>query len=392
MLCVADPAWAVGIGIGVGHSTEPTVSGASGRMGPRAIRAKDILLDTSPARQVLTLWKNTPRHGSRSGRAGATRIAKTPAYRTTRAFMKQLACTGTETEIARAIELPDSGLCGFGMDPAYQSQKSIDAMVRELDARKAALGKRIAARVGRYLPEGRRWRTTTVWFVIASQGMFDAVTLDAHTFDRDYRGQSVEPDPDLPKEPVVLVNLTEVLSYGSTTKERIDELEHVLAHEMFHAAMKNLEPELPGWSEAAQSSTQDPDVAYIARVMLDEGIAHYVDWRDRAGADTLFAWKPGSNERRAFERLASALDRIRGAVTRGERVETVQLAGHGPLWSKYGAISGMFAAYRIEMARGLAGVREAVAAGPNEFLRTYREVAAHNPALMRISSELIVTQ
>ena len=392
MLCVADPAWAVGIGIGVGHSTEPTVSGASGRMGPRAIRAKDILLDTSPARQVLTLWKNTPRHGSRSGRVGATRIAKTPAYRTTRAFMKQLACTGTEAEIARAIELPDSGLCGFGMDPAYQSQKSIDAMVRELDARKSALGNRIAARVGRYLPEGRRWRTTTVWFVIASQGMFDAVTLDAHTFDRDYRGQSVEPDPDLPKEPVVLVNLTEVLSYGSTTKERIDELEHVLAHEMFHAAMKNLEPELPGWSQAAQSSTQDPDVAYIARVMLDEGIAHYVDWRDRAGADTLFAWKPGSNERRAFDRLATALDRIRGAVTRGERVETVQLAGHGPLWSKYGAISGMFAAYRIEMARGLAGVREAVAAGPNEFLRTYREVAAHNPALMRISSELIVTQ
>jgi hypothetical protein len=117
-----------------------------------------------------------------------------------------------------------------------------------------------------------------------------------------------------------------------------------------------------------------------------------VDWRDRAGADTLFAWKPSANERRAFERLASALDRIRGAVTRGERVETVQLAGHGPLWSKYGAISGMFAAYRIEMARGLAGVREAVAAGPNEFLRTYREVAAHNPALMRISSELIVAQ
>lgn len=386
---MAEPAWAVGIGIGVGHSPEPAVSGASGRSGPRAIRAEDILLDTSPARQVLNLWKNTPRHGSRKGRTEATRIAKTPAYRTTRAFMKQLACTGTEAEVARAIELPDSGLCGFGMDPAYSSQKSIDAMVRELDARKVELRKRIAARDGRYLPQGRRWRTTTVWFVIASQGMFDAVTLDGHTFDQDFRGRPIEPDPALPKEPVVLVNLTEVLSYGSTTKERVDELEHVLAHEMFHAAMKNLEPELPGWS-AMENSSQDPDVAYIARVMLDEGIAHYVDWRDRAGADTLFAWKPSANERRAFEHLGNALGRIRQAVTRGERIETVQLAGHGPLWSKYGAISGMFAAYRIEMARGLAGLRVAVAAGPNEFLRTYREVAAHNPGLMRISSELIV--
>jgi len=391
VLFVAEPAWAVGIGIGVGHSTEPAVSGASGRMGVRSIRAEDVLLDTTPARQVLTLWKNTPRQGTKRGRADATRIAKTPAYRTTRAFMKQLACTGTEAEVARAIELPDSGLCGFGMDPAYQQQKSIDAMVRELDARKTDLRRRIAARVGRYLPEGRRWRTTTVWFVIASQGMFDAVTLDAHTFDRDFRGREVVPDPELPKEPVVLVNLTEVLSYGNTTKERIDELEHVLAHEMFHAAMKNLEPELPGWSPV-ENSPQDPDVAYIARVMLDEGIAHYVDWRDRPGADTLFAWKPGSNERRAFDRLANALDRIRQAATRGERMETVQLAGHGPLWSKYGAISGMFAAYRIEMARGLAGVREAVAAGPNEFLRTYREVSAHNPALMRISSELVLGQ
>ena len=62
------------------------------------------------------------------------------------------------------------------------------------------------------------------------------------------------------------------------------------------------------------------------------------------------------------------------------------------MWSKYGAISGMFAAYRIEMARGLAGLRGAVAAGPNEFLKTYREVALHNPALLRISSELIVSQ
>jgi hypothetical protein len=98
------------------------------------------------------------------------------------------------------------------------------------------------------------------------------------------------------------------------------------------------------------------------------------------------------NERRAFERLATALDRIHLNPSREDRLEAVQLAGHGPLWSKYGAISGMFAAHRIEMARGLAGLREAVAAGPDEFLRTYRGVAAHNPALLRISSELIVNK
>jgi hypothetical protein len=381
--------------VGVGRrSTEPAVTGAPGRGAVRSIQAQDVVLDTSPARQVLSLWKRTPRRGSGDGRsrAEATRIAKTPAYRTTRAFMKQLACTGTEADVARAIELPDSGLCGFGMDPAYQAQKSLDAMVRELDARKESLRRRIAAHVARYLPEGRGWRKTSVWFVIASQGMFDAVTLDGRSFEHDWRGRKLKVDPDLPRdhEPVVLVNLTEVLSYASTTKERVDELEHVLAHEMFHAGVKILEPELPGWGEGA--TRQDPDVAYIARIMLDEGIAHYVDWRDRAGSDTLFTWKPGVNERRAFERLATALDRIHLNPSREDRLEAVQLAGHGPLWSKYGAISGMFAAYRIEMARGLAGLREAVAAGPNEFLRTYQEVAARNPALLRISSELIVNK
>ena len=386
MLCVANPVWAVGIGIGVGHSTEPAVSGASGRTGTRAIRAEDIILDTSPARQVLTLWKNTPRHGNRKGRAEATRIAGTRAYRTTRWYMQQLLCTGTEAEVARALELPDSGVCGFDISPAYQDQKSVDAMVQELDARKISLRKRIAAQVGRYLPEGRGLRPTTIWFVIASQTMFDAVTLDPYDFARDFLGRSVKPGPELPREPIVLVNLAEVLSYGSTTKERVDDLEHVLAHEMFHAAMRNLESELPGWSRLV-NSTQDPDVAYIARVMLDEGVAHYVDWRDRAGADTLFAWKPGANERLAFNRLDTALYRLTE-----NRVETLQLAGHGPLWSKYGAISGMFAVYRIEMARGLAGVREAIAAGPNEFLRTYREVAARNPALLKISGELIRPQ
>ena len=56
------------------------------------------------------------------------------------------------------------------------------------------------------------------------------------------------------------------------------------------------------------------------------------------------------NETRAFERLAITVDRFRRDPNRENRREALQLAGHGPLWSKYGAISGMFAAYRIEMA------------------------------------------
>ena len=401
-------------GVSVGFSKKggasPAVTGAGGPSA-RGIRVSDVVLDTSPARRVLALWKSTPRAGSGDGRsrAEATRIAETRPYHTLRVFLRQFACNGTEAQVARAIESPDSGLCGFGMDPAYQSQDSIAAMVRELDARGDSLRRRIVARAGRYLPEGRGWRTTSVWFVIASQGMFDAVTLDGGSFERDWRGRKVAVDPALPRkgEPVILVNLTEVLTYGGTTKQRIDELENVLAHEMFHAGMRILEPQLTGWAEGGAGGggggqagggggggmgSRDPDLRYIARVMLDEGIAHYVDWRDRPEADTLFIWKPSINETRAFERLAITVDRFRRDPNPENRREALQLAGHGPLWSKYGAISGMFAAYRIEMARGLAALREAVAAGPSEFLRTYREVALRNPVLARVPVDLIQNQ
>jgi len=57
-------AWAIGIGVGVGRrSTDPAVTGASGRGAVRPIQAQDVVLDTSPARQVLSLWKRTPRRG-----------------------------------------------------------------------------------------------------------------------------------------------------------------------------------------------------------------------------------------------------------------------------------------------------------------------------------------
>jgi hypothetical protein len=69
-------------------------------------------------------------------------------------------------------------------------------------------------------------------------------------------------------------------------------------------------------------------------------------------------------------------------------MEVLQLAATGELWTKYGAISGMFAAFRIEMALGLEGLREAVAAGPKEFLRIYSEVADRNPALSSLPWEL----
>ena len=355
-----------------GGSASPSKRGTVRSMEPR-----DVLINPTPARQILSLWKSTVRTGSGDGRTRqmAARIAVSPAYRVMRGFLQdRFLCGATDEEVARAIELPDSGICGFGLDPAYRDQDSIAAILDEVETRGEALRARIAERVARYLPEGGPWRKTTVWFVISSQSMFDAITMD-----------SLAAAPG--GGPVVLVNLTDVLPYGENTRERVDALEHVLAHELFHAGMRVIEPGLPGW---VPYRSPGDEVAFIAKAMLDEGVAHYIDWRDRPGSDSLFTWKPSAREVRSFENLAVAIRNLRRPdVGRTRRNEIAEMAVAGPTWGKYGAISGMFAAHRIEAARGRDALRQAVADGPREFLEVYREVAARNPRLGRIPADLV---
>ena len=356
------------------------VSGSEPRGNVRSMQSQDVLIDPGPARQVLSLWKSTVRTGSGDGRSRATaaRIAQSPAYGTLRQFLReQFACVTKDDEVARAIELPDSGVCGFGLDPAYTDRDALAAVLDEMDSRGEGLRTRLVARAARYLPEGAPWRKTTIWFVISSQTTFDAVTL-------------VPPSGVAGGGPVVLVNLTDVLAYGATTQERVDGLEHVLAHELFHAGMRVIESGLPGWTPYRRTTNE---VAFVAKGMLEEGVGHYIDFRDRPGSDSLFTWKPSSRETHAFDRLSAAMGNLRHVHSgRVRRTEIADMAVTGPTWGKYGAISGMFAAHRIEAARGPEALRQAIAAGPGEFLRTYRDVATTNPRLARLPADLVRLQ
>lgn len=355
----------------------PPAAGATRVQPGRPLAATDIDLDVSPAARILSLWKLGGRTGlgdSRS-RAEARSIAGALAYRTMRQFLKdQFHCVTNEAQLALAIQTPDSGACGFGMVPAFVERDSIGALVWEIVTRRGTLSASIAAEVAAYLPAARSWSKVRVWFVVGSQTMFDAATL----------GTSADGD----SVPVVLVNLTDVLSYGPDTRERMNALAHVLSHEVFHAGLHQVESRLPGW--AAYGFTPKSDYAHVREVMLDEGMAHYIDWRSRPGADSMFTWKPGARENYAFAQLAIACRRLKQPGTsRSLKVETLQLAGNGPLWSKYGAISGMFAAHRIEMALGRAALRRAIEEGPDEFLRVYADLAKRHPLLNQIPPELM---
>ena len=340
------------------------------RAGPAAVRAlsgDDIILDVTPAAEVLSLWRE-PRGNVR---ARARAIATDIPYQTLRTYYStMMSCVPSDMEVARAIAVPDSGICGFGLESAFRERASVDSLVRALVLRGTAMRTRVAADVAAYAPQ-RAWKPVRVYFVIATRYLFDAVTLE-----RGLDGGG----------PTVLFNLSEALNYGGSTEERIAIIERVLAHETFHATVRQMEYDQPGWRIY---HTPMNALDYISRVIVDEGVAHYIDWKERAGADTLFAARLSSRERKAFEQLSIAVRRLRDPGTDpGAKEEILGLAATGPIWSKYGAISGMFAAWRIERAMGRDSLRSAILGGPREMRRLYQAAAAADTSLKKWPKEL----
>jgi hypothetical protein len=351
-----------------GAGAAGAASAASAADPSRPLAPGDLALDLSPAAEVLSLWLEPTDDNHVRARAIATELP----YRTLREYLSSImSCVASDAEIERAIVVPDSGgVCGFGLEPAYRERAALDSLVRALVLRNDALVARVTRDAGAYVPDAP-WRPIHVYFVLSSRDLFDAVTLD-HGLDT--------------SGPVVVFNLSEALGYGASTEERARIVERVLAHETFHAAVRQIEYDRPAWHRYHEPANA---FDYITRVMLDEGVAHYIDWKGRDGSDTLFTAKVGGREKRAFEQLALACRRIRDPQTDpGERSEILGLAATGPIWSKYGAISGMFAAWRIERALGRDSLRAIVERGPQEFLREYGAVAAADTTLKRLPKEL----
>jgi hypothetical protein len=387
---------------GAGPATAAPPTSAASTPAPRPttpVRVR-VVLDPSPAADVLAGW----RRGERDPRAMRD-VAAHIGYRTLRdQLADQAGCDVSDRELCRALANPDSGACGFGLHPAWQQRATLDSLARAIRADRRGLAERVVERASPYVPvieSAQGWAVgggaaaggamapgaraagggsmrapveVRVAFVLASQFTFDAITVDR--------------DADGVDKPLVIVNLTDVLQYGPDTASRLAALEHVLAHEAFHAALHDAQERSPGWREFVRRPSTA--LVHIAQVMTDEGAAHYVDWRDRPGADTLFTANPGARERQAFDQLALAVRRLKESPTgSAEWEEILQLASTGPLWSKYGAITGMFAASRIERALGREALVRAVGAGPPEFLRVYADLAARDSTWKALPAELV---
>jgi hypothetical protein len=143
--------------------------------GARVLSGDDIVLDFSPAAQVLDIWKGD----GEAPRERALAVVRDLPYRSLREFLTtQMNCVPSDVEVANAILAPSTaGVCGFGLDPAWKERASIDSLLYLLVERSDAVRATVARDVSGYVPHAA-WRPVRVWFVIASRWMFDAVTLD----------------------------------------------------------------------------------------------------------------------------------------------------------------------------------------------------------------------
>ena len=120
-------------------------AGTKGAAGAsHALRGDDLILDLSPAAEILTLWMEP----TDAVRARARAIATDLPYQTLRHYYTLIMrCAPSDEEVARAIAVPDSGICGFGLGSAYQERASVDSLVRALVLRGSAIRARVAADV-----------------------------------------------------------------------------------------------------------------------------------------------------------------------------------------------------------------------------------------------------
>lgn len=153
-------------------------------------------------------------------------------------------------------------------------------------------------------------------------------------------------------EPCIFINLASVVRlYGRSTAERIANLTSVIEHEVFHIRFANLRKTSARWASFDESSYAN---ALILNT-LDEGIAHFIGHRSRL---------PGYVEtnRTDFQQCVSRYMTVETDILTRElspdEFRSMFFNGvTGRFWSKYIAVTGMLAAYRILKERGWTGLR-----------------------------------
>lgn len=162
-----------------------------------------------------------------------------------------------------------------------------------------------------------------------------------------------------------------------------DFLEHLIRHELWHVAFRNL---LPKHSEAFERS-KNP-LRQLAFIILNEGVGHYFSFRRRVEPDIQYLdWNDRTSQ--IFELMRSQVDTLQQT----EGADTIQGLldqSHAgvPFWKKWGAIPGAIATYRLRKTIGDKNLQKLIEDGPCNFMTTYNNQADQYKDWQKFPEEL----
>lgn len=189
-------------------------------------------------------------------------------------------------------------------------------------------------------------------------------------------------------QPAIFVNLSIWAAWAKRRRlgrERVlDSMQGLMLHEAFHSVFGRFRLRSVEWRRWERSRSRRP-IHRLLRIVLDEGIAHYLQRRKRLRTEPL----PMPKVRRAFAALNRAAAQLtRPGVKRSTVDRLLRTARQGRYWRKYGSIAGMTMAFFADRIEGMAPLRLAIRCGPLHLVEAWARLRKGREGLPAIGPKL----
>lgn len=263
------------------------------------------------------------------------------------------------------------------LNDTYKRQAEISELLNKI--KKTDFLENVYKRAIRYFPNNYRpAHNYDVFFTAVGWQWGDAMSFD-------YTAKNGEYTVSDAGTPAIIFNLTLVCTtYGNTLNERMEAMEDVMSHELFHAIFFDyIKDNWLSWDNANICN----NTLYL---MLNEGIAHYIAdgnlLRENYNKDDKLKQK----QKQAFVSLSDSVKIIFNNDNKEEkRKEALNVGLYGKYWKKYVCITGLFMIYHIEQYYGAGEIRECIKNGPLYFLKKYEGLLQTNAELATLPDEII---
>jgi hypothetical protein len=281
-----------------------------------------------------------------------------------------------QLELARKYPGFESDIYGFSI--AKNSIPELRKLIDEVKRRQ--LDRRIVSTIASFFPAQARVATRfSVYLVVIGNERASAFqrnvvwNYDTPTFVNDNEG-----------EPVIVVNLAQIVKRLPNEKKQFIEVLSITAHECFHAAFSVMQKSLP--ESVKPKSASD----HLLNLVQNEGCAYYLSLQTQLGGDTP-AQQWFTLTAKAVETLNAVLLEINSPNISHNRAQQLLMDANlsGSFEGNYGATSGLRMAYEIDSHLGRPALTETLLKGGKAFILAYQQACLIDPGLPQIDRRVL---